>query len=287
MAARGIDVDNVTHVINYELPDDVENYTHRSGRTARAGRSGVSIAIISGRDIGKIRQIERVIGKKFEKAEVPDGFAVCEKQLFALVHKVHNVTVNEEQIDPYLTRIYEEFADLSKEDIIRRFASLEFNEFLEYYQDAPDLNVKEERRGDEHSMTRRASGKFTRLFINLGSVDNFTRGDMLRFICDNTGIRGNKIGRIDLKGVYSFFEVENDVVPEVQNGFKKVDYNGRSVRIETSQDGDKRKPGGGGGYRSYGDRPKKTWSGSEDGGFRPRREFSKGGSGGGFRPKRG
>lgn len=290
VAARGIDVDNVTHVINYELPDDVENYTHRSGRTARAGRSGISIAIISGRDIGKIRQIERVIGKKFEKAEVPDGFAVCEKQLFALVHRVHNVTVNEEQIDPYLTRIYEEFADLTKEDLIRRFASLEFNEFLEYYQNAPDLNVKEGPRGsvDENSMSRRNSGKFTRLFINLGSVDNFTRGDMLRFICDNAGIRGNKIGRIDLKGVYSFFEVENDATAQVQAGFKTVEYNGRSVRIETSQDGDKRKPGGGGGggFRSYGDRPKKTWTGSEDGSFRPRREFSKSGSGN-FRPKRG
>jgi ATP-dependent RNA helicase DeaD len=285
VAARGIDVDNVTHVINYELPDDVENYTHRSGRTARAGRSGVSIAIIGGRDIGKIRQIERVLGKKFAKGEVPDGFAVCEKQLFALVHKVHNVTVNEEQIDPYLGRIYEEFADLSKEDLIRRFASLEFNEFLEYYQNAPDLNVKEERRGDENSMTSRYSGKFTRLFINLGSVDNFTRGDMLRFLCDNTGLRGNKIGRIDLKGVYSFFEVENDVVEKVQQSFTKVEYNGRSVRIETSQDGDKRKSGGGG-FRSYGDKPRKTWSGSEDGGFRPRREFSKSGSGGGFRSKR-
>ncbi|RPD43182.1 DEAD/DEAH box helicase [Chitinophaga barathri] len=287
VAARGIDVDNVTHVINYELPDDVENYTHRSGRTGRAGRTGISIAIISGRDIGKIRQIERVLGKKFVKSEVPDGFAVCEKQLFALVHKVHNVTVNEEQIDPYLGRIYEEFADLSKEDLIRRFASLEFNEFLEYYENAPDLNVKEERRGaDENSMSSRGTGKFTRLFINLGSVDNFTRGDMLRFICDNTGLRGNKIGRIDLKGVYSFFEVENDVVEKVQQSFTKVEYNGRSVRIETSQDGDKRKSGGGG-FRSYGDKPRKSWSGGEDGGFRPRREFSKsGGGGGGFRGKR-
>ncbi|MGX5816791.1 DEAD/DEAH box helicase [Chitinophaga lutea] len=280
VAARGIDVDNVTHVINYELPDDVENYTHRSGRTARAGRSGISIAIISGRDIGKIRQIERVIGKKFIKGEVPDGFAVCEKQLFALVHKVHNVTVNEEQIDPYLTRIYEEFADLSKEDLIRRFASLEFNEFLEYYQDAPDLNVKEERGADRGAP--RGNGKFTRLFINLGSVDNFTRGDMLRFLCDSTGLRGNKIGRIDLKGVYSFFEVENDAVEKVQQSFRKLEYNGRSVRIESSQDGDKRRPGGGGKH-SYGDRPRKSWSGSEEGGFRPRREFSS--RPGGFRNK--
>ncbi|MRG44033.1 DEAD/DEAH box helicase [Chitinophaga sp. SYP-B3965] len=303
VAARGIDVDSVTHVINYDLPDDVENYTHRSGRTARAGRSGVSIAIIGARDIGKIRQIERVLGtKKFIKAEVPDGFAVCEKQLFAMVHKVHNVVVNEEQIDPYLGRIYEEFADLTKEELIRRFASLEFNEFLEYYQDAVDLNVKEERRGerDMAGAAPRGSGnsKFTRLFINLGSVDNFTRGDMLRFLCDSTGLRGNAIGRIDLKGVYSFFEVENEVVEKVQQSFKKLEHNGRAVRIETSQDGDKRAGGGGsgrpGGSRPYGggggDR-KKSWSGGgEDGGFRQRREFSKSGSGssggGGYRGKR-
>lgn len=250
VAARGIDVDNVTHVINYELPDDVENYTHRSGRTARAGKSGISIAIITGRDIGKIRQIERVIGKKFTKAEVPDGFAVCEKQLFGLVHKIHNVTVNEEQIEPYLERIYEEFAAMSKEDLIKRFASLEFNEFLEYYRDAPDLNVKEEKRTYEgNTMSHRGTGKFTRLFINLGSVDDFTRGDMLRYLCDTSGVRGNKIGRIDLKGVYSFFEVENDVVDKFVQVFKKAEYNGRSVRIEMSQDGDKRRSGGGGSGR--------------------------------------
>lgn len=187
VAARGIDVDNVTHVINYELPDDVENYTHRSGRTARAGKSGISIAIITGRDTGKIRQIERVIGKKFTKVDVPDGFAVCEKQLFGLVHKVHNVVVNEEQIEPYLERIFEEFASMTKEEIIKRFASLEFNQFLEYYQDAPDLNVKEERRSAEGGERRSSNGKFTRLFINLGSVDDFTRGDMLRYLCDKIG----------------------------------------------------------------------------------------------------
>ncbi|GAA0547709.1 DEAD/DEAH box helicase [Chitinophaga japonensis] len=253
VAARGIDVDNVTHVINYELPDDVENYTHRSGRTARAGKSGISIAIITNRDIGKIRQIERVIGKKFIKAEVPDGFAVCEKQLFGLVHKVHNVTVNEEQIEPYLERIYEEFQDMSKEELIKRFASLEFNEFLEYYKDAPDLNVKEERRSSYEGggMSFRGTGKFTRLFINLGSVDDFSRGDLLRFLCDTSGVRGNKIGRIDLKGVYSFFEVENDVVEKFVQGFKKAEHNGRSVRIEMSQDGDKRRGGSNG--RSFGD----------------------------------
>ncbi|WP_291906265.1 DEAD/DEAH box helicase [Chitinophaga sp. CB10] len=273
VAARGIDVDNVTHVINYELPDDVENYTHRSGRTARAGKSGTSIAIISSRDIGKIRQIERVIGKKFIKGEVPDGFAVCEKQLFGLIHRVHNVTVNEEQIEPYLERINEEFANMSKEELIKRFASLEFNQFLEYYQDAPDLNVKEEKRTFEDR--RRDNSKFTRLFINLGSVDDFNRGDMLRYLCDNTGLRGNKIGRIDLKGVYSFFEVENDAVEKVTQAFKKVEYNGRSVRIEMSQDGDKRR-GGGGGRRDDG--PRKRWHSTEGGSRGEKREYSGGGS---------
>jgi ATP-dependent RNA helicase DeaD len=281
VAARGIDVDSVTHVINYELPDDVENYTHRSGRTGRAGKSGISIAIISARDLGKIRQIERVLGKKFVKTDVPDGFAVCEKQLFGLVHKVHNVTVNEEQIEPYLERIYEQFAEMSKEEIIKRFASLEFNEFLEYYQDAPDLNVKEDGRrtvdgaaGAGAERGSRSNGKFTRLFINLGSVDDFTRGDMLRYLCDTSGVRGNKIGRIDLKGVYSFFEVENDVVAQFQEVFKKAEYNGRSVRIEMSQDGDKRPRSGGSGERSGGSsRPReeggaKRWERSGSGGER-------------------
>ncbi|NIG54315.1 DEAD/DEAH box helicase [Chitinophaga sp. Cy-1792] len=284
VAARGIDVDNVTHVINYELPDDVENYTHRSGRTARAGKSGTSIAIISSRDIGKIRQIERVIGKKFTKGDVPDGFAVCEKQLFGLVHRVHNVVVNEEQIEPYLERINEEFANMTKEELIKRFASLEFNQFLEYYQDAADLNVKEEKRtfGEDRG-GRRDNSKFTRLFINLGSVDDFNRGDMLRYLCDNTGVRGNKIGRIDLKGVYSFFEVENDVVDKVTQSFKKVEYNGRSVRIEMSQDGDKRRGGGGGGGRREEGGPRKRWNNdgeSRGGESRGKREFS----GGGGRP---
>jgi ATP-dependent RNA helicase DeaD len=167
VAARGIDVDNVTHVIHYSLPDEIENYTHRSGRTARAGKSGISLAIITSKDTGKIRQIEKVIGKKFTLGEVPNGFDVCEKQLFSLIHRVHNVEVNEEQIDQYLPRIYAEFAEMSKEDVIKKFASLEFNRFLEYYKKTPDLNAKaDERTGDRNSM-RASSTTHTRLFINL------------------------------------------------------------------------------------------------------------------------
>jgi ATP-dependent RNA helicase DeaD len=297
VAARGIDVNDVTHVINYSLPDEIENYTHRSGRTARAGKSGISIAIINSKELGKIRQIERVIGKKFVKAEIPTGFDVCEKQLFALIHKVHNVEVNEQQIEQYLPRIMNEFADLSKEDIIKRFASLEFNSFLEYYKNAPDLNAPaddrmgRERDGDrgaradgERGFRSNGGGEFTRLFINLGSVDGFSRGDLLGYICNTAKISGRTVGKIDVKGVFSFFEVPNEDVEKVNAGFKGADFQGRDVRIEVSGEGssERREGGaprgerksysgnsGGGGYRG----------GNSSGGFR-------GGNGGGERRER-
>jgi len=271
VAARGIDVNNVTHVINYSLPDEIENYTHRSGRTARAGRSGVSIAIINSKELGKIRQIERVIGKQFTKAEIPSGFDVCEKQLFGLVHKVHNVDVNEEQIEQYIPRILEEFKDLDKEELIKRFASLEFNRFLDYYKNAPDLNVSasEERSPRSERFPRTGiRSDYTRFFINLGSVDDFSRGDMLGFICNNAHVSGKAIGKIDLKGVYTFFEVENAVAEQVQSGFKSVDFNGRSVRVELAGDRD----GGGSGRRNGSSRNGRERSGGSrersSGGFR-------------------
>ncbi|WP_207536074.1 DEAD/DEAH box helicase [Desertivirga arenae] len=285
VAARGIDVNNVTHVINYSLPDEIENYTHRSGRTARAGKTGVSISIIHSKELGKIRQIERVIGKQFIKSEIPTGFDVCEKQLFALVHKVHNVDVNEEQIEQYIPRIMEEFNDLTKEEVIKRFASLEFNRFLEYYQNAPDLNVSAEfeGRGERSERFPRGGsrGDYTRLFINLGSVDEFTRGDMLGFICNTGKISGKSIGKIDLKGVYTFFEVENAHSETVIQNFNGAQFNGRSVRIEVAGDRD----GGNRGGRSGGS-GRRDGSGGRDrnsgGGFRDfsgkRREDRSGGS---------
>ncbi|WP_443944356.1 DEAD/DEAH box helicase [Pedobacter sp. AW1-32] len=271
VAARGIDVNNVTHVVNYSLPDEIESYTHRSGRTGRAGKSGISICIINSKELGKIRQLERIIGKQFTKAELPTGFDVCEKQLFSLVHKVHNVEVNNEQIDQYIPRIMDEFADLSKEDVIKRFASLEFNRFLDYYSKAPDLNAAagDDRgeRGERGERRGRGSEGYTRLFINLGSVDEFTRGDMLSFICNNGKIAGKSVGKIDLKGVFSFFEVEDDVADKVFEGFKSVEFNGRQVRIEKSGDGGRE--GGGerrGGGRSYGGGGDRR-SGGSRGGF--------------------
>ncbi|MFB9843441.1 DEAD/DEAH box helicase [Mucilaginibacter ginsenosidivorans] len=285
VAARGIDVNDVTHVINYSLPDEIENYTHRSGRTARAGKTGVSISIINGKELGKIRQIEKTLGKRFVKMEIPGGFDVVEKQLFALIHKVHNVEVNEQQIEQYLPRIMDEFKELSKEEIIKRFASLEFNSFLEYYKNAPDLNapVDESRRsdstGDRFNRTGMRSD-FTRLFINLGSVDGFSRGDLLGYICNTAKISGKTVGKIDVKGVYSFFEVPNDDVAKVQTGFKGADFQGRDVRIEISGDSSNESRGGASNYkrREGGER--------REGGFRREggnRERSGAPAGGGFR----
>lgn len=283
VAARGIDVNNVTHVINYALPDEIESYTHRSGRTGRAGKTGVSICIVNSKEIGKIRQIERIIGKQFTKAELPTGFDVCEKQLFALVHKVHNVEVNTDQIDQYIPRIMDEFAELSKEEVIKRFASLEFNRFLEYYKNAPDLNASTEERGDRGDRGPRNFGNsdYTRLFINVGSVDDFTRGDLLGFVCNNGKISGKAVGKIDLKGVFSFIEVENDSVESLFNNFKDVQYNGREVRLEkTSEEArsEKRSFGGGSGRRDRG-----GYGGGDRRGGSGRREGGSSNGGGGFR----
>ena len=312
VAARGIDVNDVTHVINYSLPDEIENYTHRSGRTARAGKTGVSISIINGKELGKIRQIEKTLGKRFVKAEIPTGFDVVEKQLFALVHKVHNVAVNEQQIEQYIPRIMDEFKELSKEDIIKRFASLEFNRFLDYYKNAPDLNapVDESRRTDSFGdrPSRGVNADFTRLFINLGSVDGFSRGDLLGYICNTAKISGRTVGKIDVKGVYSFFEVPNEDSAKVMEGFKGADFQGRDVRIEISGDsngggesrggsssGYKRREGGfraGGdsGNRREGGNRERTGAPAGGGGFRDfsgkRREDRSSGSGNGERRRR-
>ncbi|MFD2598634.1 DEAD/DEAH box helicase [Sphingobacterium corticis] len=255
VAARGIDVNDVTHVINYSLPDEVENYTHRSGRTARAGKTGISISLINVKEMSKIRHIEKIIGKSFDKKEVPTGAEVCEKQLFKIVDKINHVTVNQEEIAPFLPSIMENLQDLSKEEIIARFASLEFNKFLDYYRNAPDLNVdardirndRGERGDRREGRNREASKGYTRLFINLGSVDDFSRGDMLGYICNNTRISGKDIGKIDLKGVFTFFEVQDAEVEKVIQGFQGVDFNGRGVRIEVS--GEERRGGGGGDRR--------------------------------------
>jgi len=288
VAARGIDVSNVTHVINYSLPDEIENYTHRSGRTARAGKTGISISLVNLKELSKIRHIEKIIGKQFERKQVPQGTEVCEKQLFSIVDSVHNVEVHEEQINAFLPQILDSLKDLSKEDVIKRFASLEFNRFLNYYKNAPDLNVdaRESSRGesDRDSGRRSSSQGYTRLFMNLGSVDEFSRGDMLGFICNTSKISGKSIGKIDLKGVFTFFEVQDEEVEKVFQGFKEIEFNGRAVRIEVSGDGKSDRGGDRGGKRRYGDKggDRNGGGGYRGGSSSGRRERSSGG-GGGFR----
>ncbi|HMR57370.1 MAG TPA: DEAD/DEAH box helicase, partial [Cyclobacteriaceae bacterium] len=221
VAARGIDVNNITHVGHMNMPDEMEFYTHRSGRTARAGKKGISLAIISKKEIGRVQQIERSLKRKFTKVMVPTGDEVCQNKLLALVHKVKEVEVNEEEIDSFLPEVYHELRDLSKEDIIKRFASIEFNRFLEYYRDARDLNKSEKRtfeftEEDDRYMTG------DRVFINVGKMDGLEKGSLLDLIVDFGEIDKKVIGKIDLKGAYSFFELEKGVVDQVMKNFEGV-----------------------------------------------------------------
>jgi ATP-dependent RNA helicase DeaD len=267
VAARGIDVSNITHVIHMNLPDEIEYYTHRSGRTARAGKKGISMAIISKRDMGKISQIEKTLKRRFTKIGVPTGDEVCQKKIMALTQKMRNVEVNEEEIDSFLPEVYHELRDLSKEDIIKRFASIEFNRFLEYYRDAKDLNKSGNERKqsfvDESGAESYSTGD--RIFINLGKMDGLEKGDLLGLICDYGEIEKSKIGRIDLKGAYSFFELEKDITAKVMKGFEGLEVRGRKVRLEmTNERREKRDDDGGGSRKRYGGGDRGGRSGGRD-----------------------
>ncbi|MBL7919335.1 MAG: DEAD/DEAH box helicase [Bacteroidia bacterium] len=257
VAARGIDVNDVTHVINYNLPEDVENYTHRTGRTARAGKSGIAIAIITPKDSGKIKDIERIIKKKFEKKDVPNGSDVCEKQLFNLVHKLHNVEVKDDEIESFLPAIYEELKDLSKEELIKRFISEEFNRFHEYYQNAPDLNIQ------KGAVDGAFGNRTTRFFVNMGQMDGFNINSLKDFLSDSVKVHPRMVFNVDVKSSFSFFETESKLVDNFMAlNAQDLEFNNRKISLEVSnrrmKDGDgggeKRGgggyKGGGGGYKS-------------------------------------
>ncbi len=233
VAARGIDVSNITHVIHLNLPDEIEFYTHRSGRTARAGKKGISIAIVSRRETSKIRQIEKVIDAKMEKKPVPTGEQVCQVRLLNLVHRIREVQIVEDEIAEFLPAVNQELADLSKEDIIKRFTSLEFNHLLDYYRGAPDLNSSKSTDNEDRG-ERFVTGD--RLFINLGKMDGLDRGRLLSLVCDRSGVKGKDIGKIDVKGAYSFFEVEKSQTEQVTQHLHGFEYKGRIVRIEITGD---------------------------------------------------
>jgi ATP-dependent RNA helicase DeaD len=230
VAARGIDVDSITHVIHLNLPDELEFYTHRSGRTARAGKKGISIALISRRELSKVKQIERTLKAPFTRMMIPTGPEVCQKQLLALMHRVREVKVNEEDIAEFLPAVYDELKDLTKQELIKRFASTEFNRFLDYYKNAVDLNVEEGQRGAGED--RYLSGD--RFFVNVGKMDGLDKAGILELIDDCTGVGKKFIGQIDIKGAYSFFEVDKSKSQDILNGFTNVEYQNRPVRVEVT-----------------------------------------------------
>ncbi|HNP94062.1 MAG TPA: DEAD/DEAH box helicase [Cyclobacteriaceae bacterium] len=229
VAARGIDVSNLTHVIHMNMPDEMEFYTHRSGRTARAGKKGISLAIVSKREVVRIQQVERAIKRRFTKVTVPTGGEVCQKQLLDLTHRIRTVEINEEEIDFFLPEVFHELQSLSKEDIIKRFASIEFNRFLAYYRDAPDLNETHSQRASDDGQAYTTGD---RIFINVGKMDGLDKGSLLGLICDFGEIKKAQIGKIDLKGAYSFFELEKGLAEKVFKGFEDVEVRGRAVRLE-------------------------------------------------------
>lgn len=250
VAARGIDVENITHVIHLNIPDEMEFYTHRSGRTARAGKKGVSIAMVNPRESGKLRQIEKTLKTNFTRIMIPDGKEVCQKQLLAFMHKVKEVKVNEEEMEEFLPAIYEDLKDLSKEQLIKQFASLEFNRFLDYYRNAPDLNVNN--KSDGRSTERYSTGD--RYFINLGKVDELDKASLLEMLDECCKVSKKSVGKIDIKGVYSFFEVEKGRSEDIINGMVGVEFDGRPVRVELASErsgGDSSRKSGGRNYSRH------------------------------------
>lgn len=261
VAARGLDVDDLTHVINYGLPDDTESYTHRSGRTGRAGKTGTSIAIINLREKGKLRAIEHIIGKKFEAGTMPTGKQICEKQLIKVIDDLEKVKVNEEEIADFMPGIYRKLDWLSKEDLIKRMVSHEFNRFLEYYRDREEIetatgserSARTGERGERRSNgNRQAEPGYKRLFINLGKMDNFFPSELIGLLNKNT--RGRiELGRIDLMQKFSFFEVEEKEAGNVVKALNRASWNGRKVSVEIAGDEGKdapkgKRPGTAGGY---------------------------------------
>ena len=246
VAARGLDVNDLTHVINYGLPDDTESYTHRSGRTGRAGKTGVSIAIINLREKGKMREIERIIKKKFDIGTLPTGKEICEQQLIKLIDDIEKVKVDEEEIETFLPGIYRKLEWLSKEDLIKRVVSMEFNRFLDYYKNAAEIeqpkgNEKRESQkerkdhGSDHEKTSRKAEKgYTRLFLNLGKTDGFYANQIIELINRNLKKERIEIGRIDLMQNFSFFEIAEAQAPMVIKALNKTTANGRRVIVEVA-----------------------------------------------------
>ncbi|SEM27379.1 ATP-dependent RNA helicase DeaD [Aquimarina amphilecti] len=273
VAARGIDVNDITHVINYQLPDEIETYTHRSGRTGRAGKNGVSMVIVSKSELRKIKTVERIIKKKFEEKEIPSGEEICQVQLFHLANDIAKAEIDHE-IDSYLPSINEVLKDFSKEELIKKFFSVEFSRFHNYYKKAKDLNAAGESRGD----SRRSDGS-TRYFINVGEKDGFDWMRLKDFLKETLDLGRDAVSRVDVKESFSFFNTESEHQDNILAIFEDFKLEGRKVNVEISKDsgrsrgGRRRRDGnGGGGFkgkrRSDGFKPKGRNRRDNDGGDR-------------------
>ncbi len=256
VAARGIDVQGITHVINYELPDDMEVYTHRSGRTGRAGNTGICMSIVHSREVGRIRQIERMVQAPFHKLEIPGGKDVCRKQFFSVMDKLLQADVSHGDYETYVPMLEEKFADMSKEEVLKRVAAMEFDRFLKYYENAEDLNIRErtqmrERREydpasagqtggrrdsrDSNRDTRgrefSGNGNYMRLFVNLGTKDGFYKASFLQFILDMSELRKESLGRVDMKEMNSWIEVDRKSAGQMIKSIDGKTYKGRRIRM--------------------------------------------------------
>jgi len=261
VAARGIDVVGITHVINYELPDDVEVYTHRSGRTGRAGKTGVCMSIVHMRELGKMRQIQTIVQVPFHKLEIPTGKDVCRKQFYHFMDKLLSLEVNHGDYETYVPMLEEKFAEMSKEEILKRVAALEFDRFLKYYENAEDLNAREQKRGErgERLAVRRdgagagpggerrpytdtrgrkfsnggssGGGDYTKLFVNLGTKDGFYKASFLQFILDMSELQKEVLGRIDMKEMNSWIEIDKSAASKMIRAIDGRNYKGRRIRM--------------------------------------------------------
>lgn len=245
VAARGIDVQGISHVINYELPDDMEVYTHRSGRTGRAGKTGVCMSIVHVREVGKIRQIERMAQAEFHKLEIPSGKDVCRKQFYYFMDKLLSADISHGDYETYMPMLQEKFADVTKEEVLKRVAALEFDRFLKYYENAEDLNLRERHRddrGDRFAGAKRdtrsrefsgggSNGKFTRLFVNLGTKDGFYKASFLQFLLDMSDLNKEILGRIDMKEMNSWIEIDKKSASQMIEAIDGKKYKGRRIRM--------------------------------------------------------
>jgi len=281
VAARGIDVDNITHVVNYQLPDEIETYNHRSGRTGRAGKLGTSIVIITKSEIRKIAAIERIIQQKFEEKTIPSGMEICEIQLFHLANKIKDVEVDHE-IDAYLPAIYEVMKDLTKEELIKKMVSVEFNRFISYYKKNRDLSSQSAGERRESTPREGSSGGndgATRYFVNIGSRDNFDWMSLKDFLRDTLGLGRDDVFKVDVKEGFSFFNTDAEHTNTVLETLNNMHYEGRRINVEVSKNE-------GGGGRSNSGRRDHNGRNSGGGGFGGPRPERRGESFGGGAPRR-